>query len=124
MEAGEGGVELESGILVPFLIRTSVSGADENRHLLVRVDPVGTDTRSGARKLVVELTDPADLLFLYSLVLPDVDYIALKKEQGLTVDITGFPDEMTRLLRGASAPDPGCVRPPLLPSFLSRIPHF
>lgn len=99
----------EPGTPVPFIIRSSATGAEERRVLVVHMQSQVTDSRGSPRRLLVQLTDPSDLMLLYSLSLPESDYLVLKREQNLTVDFHGFPEELQHLLRAASADEPRCA---------------
>jgi len=58
-----------------------------------------TDCAAHPRSLLVELTDEADLLFYYSLVLNEGDFHTLKAEQRLLIDFQSFPVRLAELLR-------------------------
>ncbi len=100
---------LEPGTLVPVTIRHAGSGTEERRELVVHFDMLPADARGAHRRLVVRVTDPGDLLFLYTLVLPEQDFLVLKRAQKLSVDFGGFPEELQELLNksldSGSAPE-------------------
>ena len=81
-----------------MLVRHHVSRTEERRELVVHYDMLPADSRGVHRRLVVQITDPHDLAFLYTLTLPEADFLELKRSQKLTVDFGGFPDELQHLL--------------------------
>lgn len=76
---------------------------------------LGVQTRGGHRSRIlrIEITDEADLFFLYSLVVAEEDFHVLKHDQRLLVDFLGFPDKFIELLRECvtteERPSPRCV---------------
>ena len=54
------------------------------------------------QELQVQLTDPADPFFFYSLTLTESDFGALRRQQGLIVDFAQFPAMITKLADKAS----------------------
>jgi hypothetical protein len=47
--------------------------------------------------LIIQVTNPNDPLFLYSLDLSEIEYQQLKTEQSLLVDFQNFPDFITKM---------------------------
>jgi spindle assembly abnormal protein 6 len=50
------------------------------------------------RAIDVEVTDERDPFFLYTLQLSDIDFQNLKREQGILVDFSAFPNNLIELL--------------------------
>ena len=47
--------------------------------------------------LIIQVTNPNDPLFLYSLDLSEIEYQQLKTEQSLIVDFQNFPDFIIKM---------------------------
>ena len=54
------------------------------------------------QELTLQLTDPLDPFFFYSLTLTESDFGALRRQQGLIVDFAQFPAMITKLADKAS----------------------
>ena len=54
------------------------------------------------QELTLQLTDPADPFFFYSLTLTESDFGALRRQQGLILDFAQFPAMITKLADKAS----------------------
>ncbi|KAJ3218845.1 Spindle assembly abnormal protein 6 [Dinochytrium kinnereticum] len=85
--------------LVPFFVRTDASAASDKRkqNLLVRV-ALSLPKNGRMKVLEVELTDEADLFFLYQIQIGEDDFQTLRHEQNLLVDFLQFPSKFLELL--------------------------
>jgi hypothetical protein len=83
----------------PFEVALQVKHEGRDRMLVVRVSRLKPrDTITTALPLRVEITDPKDLSFLYSLQISQRDYPDLQRSLGLRVDFGDFPEHFRQLL--------------------------
>eukprot|EP00392_Amoebophrya_sp_AT5.2_P001363 g1365.t1 len=103
---------LETGrILYNDTISVKLKSTDKDESVATLNVKIRLDlTPSHHQVLLCDLTDTADPFFLYSLVLGESDFHALKNEQRLLVDFQQFPSQLVKLLdetkRGPPPPSP------------------
>eukprot|EP00926_Amoebophrya_sp_RCC4398_P017132 GSA120T00015101001.1 len=91
---------LETGrILYNDTISVKLKSADKDESVATLNVKIRLDlTPSHHQVLLCDLTDTSDPFFLYSLVLGESDFHALKNEQRLLVDFQQFPSQLVKLL--------------------------
>ncbi|CAD7926756.1 unnamed protein product [Amoebophrya sp. A25] len=91
---------LESGrILYNDTISVKIKSADKDEAVATLNVKIRLDlTPSHHQVLLCDLTDTNDPFFLYTLVLGESDFHALKNEQRLLVDFQQFPSQLVKLL--------------------------
>ncbi|XP_025053481.1 spindle assembly abnormal protein 6 homolog [Alligator sinensis] len=67
-------------------------------HIRLTVETCTSSSPVHKQELIVRVTDDADPLFLYSLVIGEEDFQSLKSQQGLLVEFSAFPQKFIDLL--------------------------